>query len=172
MQHRDSRYLDGWPPWVISPFKEKCWLQLLAPGVISHREELIQWRWRRYTCTYSEMRILQLIVYGTLANAGRPKPVKNKKKKKTFTQFIYSNRDVYITIALCICNSLLHSAIAIIVIIEHVKYNIYNIQQSFSDPAISSDADSDLDWSMKFGLGLGLRVGLKKSWLSYTLIQN
>jgi hypothetical protein len=38
--------------------------------------------------------------------------------------------------------------------------------QSFSDPAISSD--SDLDWSPKFGLGLGL----KKSWLSYTLTQN
>jgi hypothetical protein len=43
-----------------------------------------------------------------------------------------------------------------------------SINQSFSDPAISSD--SDLDWSPKFGLGLGL--GLKKSWLSYTLTQN
>jgi hypothetical protein len=81
-QHRDSQYLDGWPPWVISPFKEKCWLQLLAPGVVSHREELIQWRWRRYTCTYSEMRILQLIVSGTLANAGRPERVKNKQTNK------------------------------------------------------------------------------------------
>jgi hypothetical protein len=30
-----------------------------------------------YTCTYSEMRILQLIVSGTLANAGRPERVKN-----------------------------------------------------------------------------------------------
>jgi hypothetical protein len=40
-QHRDSQYLDGWPPWVISTFKEKCWLLLLAPGVVSHREEMI-----------------------------------------------------------------------------------------------------------------------------------
>jgi hypothetical protein len=23
-QHRDIQYLDVWPPWVISPFKEKC----------------------------------------------------------------------------------------------------------------------------------------------------
>jgi hypothetical protein len=38
--------------------------------------------------------------------------------------------------------------------------------QSFSDPAISPVSDSD--WSPKFGLGLGL----KKSWLSYTLTQN
>jgi hypothetical protein len=46
---------------------------LLAPGVVSHREEMI------YTCTYSEkVRILQLIVSGTLANAGRPERVKNK----------------------------------------------------------------------------------------------
>jgi hypothetical protein len=43
-QHRDSQYLDGWPPWVISPSKEKCWLQLLATGVVSHREELIKIR--------------------------------------------------------------------------------------------------------------------------------
>jgi hypothetical protein len=31
-QHRDSQYLDGWPPRVISPFKEQCWLKLLATG--------------------------------------------------------------------------------------------------------------------------------------------
>jgi hypothetical protein len=34
-----------------------------------------------YTCTYSEMRILQLIVSGTLANAGRPERVINKQNK-------------------------------------------------------------------------------------------
>jgi hypothetical protein len=51
-------------------------LQLLAPGVVSHREEMI------YMCTYSEkVRILQLIVSGTLANAGRPERVKNKTKQ-------------------------------------------------------------------------------------------
>jgi hypothetical protein len=38
----------------------------------------------------------------------------------------------------------------------------YALAQSFSDQAISSDSD----WSLKFGLGL------KKSWLSYTLTQN
>jgi hypothetical protein len=42
------------------------------------------------------------------------------------------------------------------------------LHQSFSDPAISSE--SDPDWSPKFGLGLGL--GLKKSWISYTMTQN
>jgi hypothetical protein len=41
-----------------------CW-----PGVVSHREEMI------YTCTYSVMRRLQLIVSETLANAGRPERV-------------------------------------------------------------------------------------------------
>jgi hypothetical protein len=46
------------------------------------------------------------------------------------------------------------------------RLRINSIWQSFSDPAISSDSDSD--WSPKFGLGLGL----KKSWLSYTLTQN
>jgi hypothetical protein len=39
-----------------------------------------------------------------------------------------------------------------------------SLGQSFSDPTISSDSDSD--WSPKNGLGL------KKSWLSYTLTQN
>jgi hypothetical protein len=38
-----------------------------------------------YTCTYSEMRILQLIVSGTLANAGRPERVKNKKQTETLS---------------------------------------------------------------------------------------
>jgi hypothetical protein len=47
-----------------------------------HREEMI------YTCTYSEMRILQLIVFGTLANAGRPERVKNKTKHIRWCLFL------------------------------------------------------------------------------------
>jgi hypothetical protein len=43
-------------------------------------------------------------------------------------------------------------------------HDYYSIWQSFSEQAIASDSDSD--WSPKFGLGL------KKSWLSYTLTQN
>jgi hypothetical protein len=38
-----------------------------------------------YMCTYSEMRILQLIVSGTLANAGHPERVKNKTKQNKQT---------------------------------------------------------------------------------------
>jgi hypothetical protein len=39
-------------------------------------------------CTYSEMRILQLIVSGTLANAGRPERVKNKNKQQTTNWYL------------------------------------------------------------------------------------
>jgi hypothetical protein len=46
----------------------------VGPRWCRHREEMI------YTCTYSEMRILQFIVSGTLANAGRPERVINKTK--------------------------------------------------------------------------------------------
>jgi hypothetical protein len=38
------------------------------------------------TCTYSEMRILQLIVSGTLANAGRPERVISKQTNKHLAQ--------------------------------------------------------------------------------------
>jgi hypothetical protein len=55
-----------------------CW-----PGVVSHREEMI------YTFTYSEMRILQLIVSGTLANAGRPERVINKQTNKQVPTTVY-----------------------------------------------------------------------------------
>jgi hypothetical protein len=41
-----------------------------------------------YTCKYSEMRILQLIVSGTLANAGRPERVINKTNKQTNKQTV------------------------------------------------------------------------------------
>jgi hypothetical protein len=47
-----------------------------------HREEMI------YTCTYSEMRILQLIVSGTLANAGRPERVINNKQTNKQTNIL------------------------------------------------------------------------------------
>jgi hypothetical protein len=46
-----------------------------------HREEMI------YTCTYSEMRILQLIKSGTLANAGRPERVTNKQTTKVIMHY-------------------------------------------------------------------------------------
>jgi hypothetical protein len=32
-QHRDSQYLDGWPPWVISPFKENADCSCCPPVV-------------------------------------------------------------------------------------------------------------------------------------------
>jgi hypothetical protein len=41
-QHRDSQYLDGWEVFVHPISKEKA-DQLLATGVVSHREELIQY---------------------------------------------------------------------------------------------------------------------------------
>jgi hypothetical protein len=53
--------------WVTAlsdiPIQGKMLIAAVGFGVVSHREEMI------YTCTYSEMRILQLIVSGTLANA-------------------------------------------------------------------------------------------------------
>jgi hypothetical protein len=61
-----------WYPYSRKNADCSCW-----PSVVSHCEEMI------YTCTYSVMRILQLIVSGTLANAGRPERVKNKKQKQT-----------------------------------------------------------------------------------------
>jgi hypothetical protein len=48
----------------------------VGPRWCRHREEMI------YTCTYSEMRILQLIISGTLANAGRQERVINNKQNK------------------------------------------------------------------------------------------
>jgi hypothetical protein len=66
--------------WVTAlsdiPIQEKMLIAAVGPRWCRHREEMI------YTCTYSEMRILQLIVSGTLANAGRPERVKNKNIKK------------------------------------------------------------------------------------------
>jgi hypothetical protein len=53
----------------VASFHTKRWCR--------HREEMI------YTCTYSEMRILQLIVSGTLANAGRPERVIHKTNNQT-----------------------------------------------------------------------------------------
>jgi hypothetical protein len=86
------------------PTQGKMLIAAVGPqrGVVSHREEMI------YTCTYSEMRILQLIVSGTLANAGRPERVKNKQKNK-FT-IIYENKHKQSGIAILdlqflICNS-------------------------------------------------------------------
>jgi hypothetical protein len=52
-------------------------IEAVGPRWCRHREEMI------YTCTYSEMRILQLIVSGTLANAGRPERVTNKQTNCT-----------------------------------------------------------------------------------------
>jgi hypothetical protein len=54
------------------PIQGKMLIAAVGPRWCKHREEMI------YMCTYSEMRILQLIVSGTLANAGRPERVKNK----------------------------------------------------------------------------------------------
>jgi hypothetical protein len=68
--------------WVTAlsdiPIQGKMLIAAVGPrrGVVSHREEMI------YMCTCSEkVRILQLIISGTLANAGRPERVKNKNKK-------------------------------------------------------------------------------------------
>jgi hypothetical protein len=58
------------------PIQGKMLIAVVGPRWCRHREEMI------YTCTYSEMRILHLIVSGTLANAGRPERVKNKTKTK------------------------------------------------------------------------------------------
>jgi hypothetical protein len=64
--------------WVTAlsdiPIQGKMLIAAVGPRWCRHREEMI------YTCTYSEMRILQLIVSGTLANAGRPERVINKTK--------------------------------------------------------------------------------------------
>jgi hypothetical protein len=49
----------------------------VGPRWCRHREEMI------YKCTYSEMINLQLIVSGTLANAGHPERVTNKNKTKS-----------------------------------------------------------------------------------------
>jgi hypothetical protein len=46
------------------PIQGKMLIAAVGPRWCQHREEMI------YMCTYSEMRILQLIVSGTLANAG------------------------------------------------------------------------------------------------------
>jgi hypothetical protein len=54
------------------PIQGKMLIATVGPRWCRHREEMI------YTCTYSDMRILQLIVSGTLANAGRPERVINK----------------------------------------------------------------------------------------------
>jgi hypothetical protein len=54
------------------PIQGKMLIAAVGPRWCRHREEMI------YMCTYSEMRILQLIVSGTLANAGRPERVINK----------------------------------------------------------------------------------------------
>jgi hypothetical protein len=54
------------------PIQGKMLIAAVGPRWCQHREEII------YTCTYSEMRILQLIVSGTLANAGRPERAINK----------------------------------------------------------------------------------------------
>jgi hypothetical protein len=48
----------------------------VGPRWCRHREEMI------YTCTYSEMINLQLIVSGTLANAGHLELVTNKQKQQ------------------------------------------------------------------------------------------
>jgi hypothetical protein len=62
------------------PIQGKMLIAAVGPRWCRHREEMI------YTCTYSEMRILQLIVSGTLANAGRPERVKNKTKQNKTKQ--------------------------------------------------------------------------------------
>jgi hypothetical protein len=59
------------------PIQGKMQIAAVGPWWCRHREEMI------YTCTYSEMRILQLIVSGTLANAGRPERVTNKQTTPT-----------------------------------------------------------------------------------------
>jgi hypothetical protein len=53
----------------------KMLIAAVGPCWCRHREEMI------YTGTYSEMRILQLIVSGTLANAGRPERLINKQSR-------------------------------------------------------------------------------------------
>jgi hypothetical protein len=58
------------------PIQGKMLIAAFGPRWCQHREEMI------YTCTYSEMRILQLTVSGTLANAGRPERVINKQTNK------------------------------------------------------------------------------------------
>jgi hypothetical protein len=72
-QHRDSQYLDGTALSDI-PSQGKMLIASVGPRWCRHHEEMI------YTCTYSERRILPLIVSGTLANAGRPERVKNEKR--------------------------------------------------------------------------------------------
>jgi hypothetical protein len=62
------------------PIQGKMLIAAVGPWWCRHREEMI------YTCTYSEMRILQLIVSGTLANAGRPERVINKQNKHLFSE--------------------------------------------------------------------------------------
>jgi hypothetical protein len=54
------------------PIQGKMLIAAVGTRWCQHREEMIN------TCTYSEMRILQLILSGTLANAGRPERVINK----------------------------------------------------------------------------------------------
>jgi hypothetical protein len=60
------------------PIQGKMLIAAVGPWWCRHREEMI------YTCTYSKMRILQLIVSETLANAGRPERVINKTKQQIF----------------------------------------------------------------------------------------
>jgi hypothetical protein len=62
------------------PIQGKMLIAAVGPRWCRHREEII------YMCTYSEMRILQLIVSETLANAGFPERVINKQ-----TTTLYEN---------------------------------------------------------------------------------
>jgi hypothetical protein len=71
------------------PIQGKMLIAAVGPRWCQHREEMI------YTCTYSEMRILQLIVSRTLANAGRPERVKNKNKQNMF----HHERGGYVSLA-------------------------------------------------------------------------
>jgi hypothetical protein len=69
--------------WVTAlsdiPIQGKMLIAAVGPRWCRHREEMI------YMCTYSEMRILQLIVSGTLANAGRLERVINKQTNFWYT---------------------------------------------------------------------------------------
>jgi hypothetical protein len=70
------------------PIQEKMLIAAVGPWCCRHREEMI------YTCTYSEMRILQLIVSGTLANAGRPERVINKQTPTIY--IFYYDREILV----------------------------------------------------------------------------
>jgi hypothetical protein len=67
--------------WVTAlsdiPIQGKMLIAAVGRRWCRHRKEMID------TCTYSEMRILQLIVSGTLANAGRPEAGTCEKQNKT-----------------------------------------------------------------------------------------